>query len=175
MIIKELYKYFSAFVPAAALEKSFQASEGSDYDTFKTSLANVSDARRIAGITSYIFGIDADRIRETISSVEGIYLFVDYSTITSTIDEKVDRKDDRMHVAITVAEPQSHERDQVATMLSQDNCLQIIRTIRAAMRNDDETVRWMVFPSTIQPFANKALANSLGWTMEFDIIGVDIA
>lgn len=174
MIIQELFKYFSAFVPKAVLGDIFQVPEGSRYAALKKWCYNQGDGRRMADITSFIFGIDADSVRERISSVPGTYLFVDYSTVTSTIDEKVDRKDDRLHVAVTVAEPQPTDRDQVSTMLSQDRCLAIISAIRRAMRDDDQTVRWMVFPSTVQPFVSKALANSLGWSMEFDIIGVDI-
>lgn len=174
MIIRDLFKYFSAFVPTAVLSDSFQVSEGTAYDAFKTELLAVGNTRRIAAIKSFIFGIDAEAVRQKISSVAGVYLFVDYSTVTSTVDETVDRKDDKLHVAVTVAEPQPHDRDQVATALSQDDTLAILNSIRRTMRIDDETYRWLIFPNTVQPFQEKALANSLGWTMEFDVQGVDI-
>jgi hypothetical protein len=45
------------------------------------------------------------------------------------------------------------------------------------MRNDDDLKRgivWMDYPATLTVFSSKALAASQGWSMEFDIYGIDI-
>lgn len=175
MILKKLFEYFSDFVPVDALNRIFMASTGTAYDTFKTAVLARPSAARIAGLKDFVFGIEAESVQKRISAVTGTYLFVDYSTVTTTVDPKVDVKTDVFHVAVTVATPQPTDQDQVAEVLSQDNCLQIISTIRAKMRDDqDSDIDWMRFPTSIQPFVSKALANSLGWTMEFDVVGVDI-
>lgn len=176
MIIKDLFNYFSDFVPAAALGELFHASTGTAYDTFRAAAAARTSQRRIAQIQDFIFGIEAESLQKRISQVKGLFLFVEYSTITSSIDTVVDVKTDVMHVAVTVAAPQDTEQDQAAELLNQDNCLAILSTIRSAMRDDidSDNVRWMRYPTSIQPFVAKALANSMGWTMEFDVAGVDI-
>ena len=117
MFIKDLFKYFAAFVPVDVLERTFQLSSGADYDSFKAEVLQDGSDHRLSGITDFIFGIDADQIRQRISSVHGPYLFVEYSRVTSTIAAKVDRKDDRFHVAISVAAPQPDNYDLVLIML----------------------------------------------------------
>lgn len=175
MILKQIFEYFSDFVPTDALGRIFLASTGTAYDSFKAAVLARTSSVRQSGLKDFIFGIEAESIQKRISSVGGPYLFVDYSTITSTIDPKVDVKSDAFHVAVTVAAPQPTDQDQVAEMLSQEQCLQIISAIRAKMRDDqDDDVDWMRFPTSIQPFVSKALANSMGWTMEFDAVGIDI-
>lgn len=178
MILQELFKYFSRFVPKAVLGDTFQASSGTAYNTFKTAVLALPDARRQNAIKSFIIGIDAEAIRERISQAPGTYLFVEYSTISTRIDHQTDRKEDRLHVAVTVATPFPNDQDQPANLLNSDDCLSIMRTIRQSLRDDfDATAKliWCEFPNSMQPFYNKALANSSGWTMEFDILGYDVA
>lgn len=176
MIIKDLFHYFSDFVPVDVLDRLFHASTGSDYDTLRSAAASRCSERRIPIIRDFIFGIEAESLQKRISQVTGTYLFVEYSTITSTVDEQVDVKTDAMHVAVTVAAPQNTDQDQAAELLNQDRCLEVLAAIRREMRDDidGDAVRWMRFPTSIQPFVAKALANSMGWTMEFDVAGVDI-
>lgn len=178
MIIKDILKYFAQFVPVAALNGIFHSSTGTAYDTLMNEMLSASSLRRIADIRDYIFGLDAESIRKRITSVTGVFLFVDYSTIESSINPVCDRKDDIFHVAVTVAVPHPDDQDQVAEALSQDLCLSIISQIRAAMRDDQDTVsgvKWVKWPATMRPFVAKELANAMGWTMEFDVAGVDIA
>ena len=45
------------------------------------------------------------------------------------------------------------------------------------MRDDDDPqrgIQWMEFPATLSVWSSKELSNSHGWSMEFDILGVDI-
>lgn len=177
MFIKDIFKYFSAFVPVDILERTFQLSSGAAYDAFKTEVLQEESDHRLTGITDFIFGIDADMIRQRITSVHGPYLFVEYNRITSTITSKVDRKDDRFHVALSVAAPHPDNYDLVGSALDQDTTLALISAIRRHMRDDDDPqrgIQWMEFPATLSVWSSKELANSHGWSMEFDILGVDI-
>ena len=89
MLIKDIFKYFAAFVPVDVLRRTFQLSSGADYNAFKTEVLQEESDHRLQGITDFIFGIDADMIRQRITSVHGPYLFVEYSRVTSTIHRKV--------------------------------------------------------------------------------------
>ncbi len=82
-----------------------------------------------------------------------------------------------MHIAVTVAMPRPSDEDQFANMISQDRCLEYISVIRSNMRyaiDKKAHIEWMAFPSNISPFVAKELSNSFGWTMEFDVKGIDI-
>ena len=177
MFIKDIFKYFAAFVPVDVLARTFQLSSGQEYKAFKAEVLQAQSDHRLPGITDFIFGIDADMIRQRITSVRGPYLFVEYSRVTSTIASKVDRKDDRFHVALSVAAPQPDNYDLVGSALDQDTTLALISAIRRHMRDDDDPqrgIQWMEFPATLSVWSSKELSNSHGWSMEFDILGVDI-
>ena len=177
MFIKEIFKYFAAFIPVPALKRAFQLSSGADYDAFKKEVLQAASDHRMEGFADFIFGIDADMIRQRITSVTGPYLFVEYSRVTSNVLRKVDRKDDRLHVAVSVAVPCPDNNDLVGSALDQDKTLALISAIRRHMRYDDDPqrgIQWMDFPATLSVWSSKEMANSHGWTMEFDIVGVDI-
>ena len=167
----------AAFVPVHVMARTFQLSSGQEYNAFKAEVLQAESDHRLPGITDFIFGIDADMIRQRITSVRGPYLFVEYSRVTSTIAAKVDRKDDRFHVALSVAAPQPDNYDLVGSALDQDTTLALISAIRRHMRDDDDPqrgIQWMEFPATLSVWSSKELSNSHGWSMEFDILGVDI-
>lgn len=176
MILFELCKYFSRFVSRTGIENFFLASSGDEYDKMSRELLALPDTMRIPELTGFIFGIDETAVKQRISQVAGCYLFVDYSGISSSVD-KLDVKTDLMHIAVTVAMPRPSDEDQFANMISQDRCLEYISVIRSNMRYDIDKkahIEWMVFPSNISPFVAKELSNSFGWTMEFDVKGIDI-
>ena len=177
MFIKDIFKYFAAFVPIPALKRSFQLSSGAEYKAFKEEvLADESD-HRLLGITDFIFGIDAEQIRQRITDVKGPDLFIEYTRITSTVVREVDRKEDRFHIGLSVAVPQPDNYDLVASALDQDKTLALISAIRRKMRDDDDPqrgIQWMDFPATLSVWSSKELANSHGWSMEFDILAIDI-
>lgn len=177
MIIKDLFVRLARFVPEGALSNIFLAPTGSSYRTFMEQVLHDPERSPIHTIQDFIFGINAESAQKRISQVRGIYLFVDYGNISSSIDTAVDVKTDAVRVAITVATPMPTDQDQVSELLSQDACLDAISQIREGLRDDEDLekgIKWMRHPSTIQPFTAKALANSIGWTMEFDVIGIDI-
>lgn len=177
MIVMDIFKYFARFVPAEALKRTFRIPDGDDYSDLMKSLLSVPSGREIDGITEYVFGTDTEKLTTVISAVTGIYLFVEYDRISSTVNTATDRKDDRLHVAVTVACPVPDSKDLVSAAIINDRCLEILSSIRRRMREDDDLKRgieWMDFPATLTVFASKALANSQGWSMEFDIYGIDM-
>ena len=177
MIVMDIFRYFASFVPAEALKRTFRIPDGNDYSALMKSLLSVPSGREIDGITEYVFGTDTEKLTTVISAVTGIYLFVEYDRISSTVNTATDRKDDRLHVAVTVACPVPDSKDLVSSAIINDKCLEILSSIRRRMREDDDLKRgieWMDFPATLTVFASKALANSQGWSMEFDIYGIDM-
>lgn len=177
MIVMDIFRYFARFVPAEALKRTFRIPDGDDYSALMKSLLSAPSGREIDGITEYVFGTDTEKLTTVISAVTGIYLFVEYDRISSTVNTATDRKDDRLHVAVTVACPVPDSKDLVSSAIINDKCLEILSSIRRRMREDDDLKRgieWMDFPATLTVFASKALANSQGWSMEFDIYGIDM-
>lgn len=177
MIVMDIFRYFARFVPAEALKRTFRIPDGDDYSALMKSLLAGPSGREIDGITEYVFGTDTEKLTTVISAVTGIYLFVEYDRISSTVNTAIDRKDDRLHVAVTVACPVPDSKDLVSSAIINDKCLEILSSIRRRMREDDDLKRgieWMDFPATLTVFASKALANSQGWSMEFDIYGIDM-
>lgn len=177
MIILDIFKYFAAFVPKDALRRTFRVPSGEEYRKLMDAVLATGDDRVQDGITDYVFGTDQEKLSTVIGEVKGIYLFVEYDRVSSTINTVVDRKDDRVHVAVTVASPVPDSADLVGSSMVQDRCLEILSSIRRLMRDDDDLRRgitWMDYPATLTVFSSKALANSQGWSMEFDIYGIDI-
>lgn len=175
-ILKTSFRYFTRFIPVAALEAAFRLPSGKDHQNLFHDLTTMPDDRRLPDIEDFIFSISQEGVQQRIANVKGVFLFVDYSSITSSID-RVDVKTDRFRVAVTVARPRPKDQDQATEMLWQDKMLDIISTIRRYMREDEQdapSLWWATFPTTIQPFHAPGLQNSMGWTMEFDITGTDI-
>lgn len=175
-ILRSTFRYFTQFVPVAALEAAFRLPSGDDHKDLFRELTEMSPERRIGDIEDFVFSISQEGVAQRINNIKGVFLFVDYSSITSSID-KVDVKTDRFRVAITVARPRPKDQDQATEMIWQDKMLDIISRIRTVMREDDAAapgVWWISFPTTIQPFHAPGLQNCMGWTMEFDITGTDI-
>lgn len=175
MHILDIFRYFAAFVPKEALMRVFNNEDGQDYHEIKMELLSASDELRIPQIKDFIFGIDASSVQQRITSVKGMYLFVDYGNATSYID-RTDVKTDRQHISLTVAIPTADNADQLRKAIDQDNCLSVIKIIRDQMREDDYKygVNWLPSDaSTLQPFAAKELANSFGWSLDVNIEAVD--
>ena len=175
-ILKKLLLYSSQFVSREGVQRLFVLNTGQEYSQLQKEMLEVPDTCRNPDITDFIFGVDDRAVAQRISQVKGLYLFVDYSAITSSISS-IDVKTDSFHVAMTIARPSPENQDQAEELLWQDKALDAMTAIRKKMRDDfDEgnPVFWLRFPTTMQPFVAHALANSLGWTMEFDIQGIDM-
>lgn len=176
-ILKEIFLYTSQFVSREAIKKLFVLDSGSvDYSQFMQEVLAYPDTSRNESISDFIFGIDENAVISRISQVSGLYMFVDYSTITSTINA-VDVKSDVFRISITIARPSPENQDQATELLWQDKALEALTTIRKKMRDDfdgQSAIFWMKFPTSIKPFVAHTLANSIGWSMEFDVQGIDM-
>ena len=175
-ILKTSFRYFTQFVPISALEAAFRLPEGDDHAELFSELIQHRDDRRLQDIDDFIFSISQEGVQQRIANVKGTFLFIDYSSIKSTVNQ-VDVKTDRFRVAVTVARPRPKDQDQATEMIWQDKMLDVISMIRKIMRHDidtDASTWWLTFPTTIQPFHAPGLQNCMGWTMEFDITGTDI-
>lgn len=175
-ILKYLFLYCSRFVTRDAVQRLFVLDSGHGYAELKQEALAVPDADRNPLLADYIFGVDDKALQTRISQVRGMYLFVDYAAITSSVST-IDVKTDSFHVAMTVACPTPEDHDQATELLWQDRALDAMTAIRKKMRDDfddSNPVFWLRFPTTVQPFIAHALANSIGWTMEFDVQGIDM-
>lgn len=176
-MILDIFKYFARFVPKESLEKIFQLPVSDDYLALKEEvLADVSD-HRLEGLTDFVFGADVALISKRITDIRGTYLCVEFATVSSTVDPQVDVKTDLIRVGVTVATPHPDNYDLVSTAIDQDKTLALISAIRQYMRDDDDPQRgiyWMDYPATLSVWSSKELANSHGWTMQFNIKGVNV-
>lgn len=171
MIITDTLKYFAQFVSKDVISDMFMMNNAPGYAELKQQLLALPDDRVIPGIKCLIIGPDEDKVRERISDATGTYLFIDYGSATSYING-MDVKIDKLHMSITVATPTSEDTDQPSLVLHQDTALQIMKTIRDAMRADsydNPSMEWLPMEaSTLTPFVAKALANSTGWMLEWN-------
>lgn len=176
MILQNIFHYFCRYPSVAAVEKFFNKKNASiDYSVMK---AKALDACKetFPQITDFIFGVNEEQVRKQISQVRGIYMFIDYGNITSK-ENAYKVKEDAMQLAITVAKPlSSGTYDQAEEILITEELLKIISSIRRDLREDrtDPFVQKLTFPNDITPFFARELSNSYGWTLMFNISGIDM-
>lgn len=85
MIILDIFKYFASFVPKDALRRTFRAPDGKQYRALMDEVLSSGSDRVQDGITDFIFGTDADKLATVITSVTGIYLFVEYDRVSPSM------------------------------------------------------------------------------------------
>lgn len=176
-MIIDIFRYFARFVPVCALKEIFQLPDSNEYRVLMDEVLEDDSGHRLPGITSFVFGADADALAKRITDIRGTYLCVEFDAVNSSIDQRVDVKTDLIRIGVTVATPHSDNMDLVSTAIDQDKTLSLISEIRRYMRDDDDPKRgiyWMDYPATLSVWSSKDLANSHGWTMQFNIKGVDI-
>lgn len=175
MIVKDLFLYLAAFLPKDALRGVFQIQQGHGYDALRLEVISLPDDRVIPELTDLVFGIDEESVRQRIDAVKGPYLFVEYGQCTSYINA-YDVKTDKMHIGVTCAVSLPDDADQATQLLAQDRTLGIVASIRRQMRLDWDLGRqWLPMEaSTLTPFRTKALANSFGWTLEWNTEMTDL-
>lgn len=175
-ILYNVFLYFARFLTVEALEAAFRLPSGERHQQLQDIINTLSEDKQIPAIEDFIFSINREGVQKRFENIKGVYMLLEYSTISSKIDS-VDVKTDSFRVAVTIARPRALDQDNATEMLWQDEMLDIISTIRRHMRDDldaENSVWWLRFPATLMPFAAPSLGNSLGWTMEFDIQGTDI-
>lgn len=179
MILQDIFHYFARYPSLTAVNKFFNRktiSAGTDSYTQMKAKALVACKEIFPEITDYIFGVNEDQVKKQISQVRGIYLFIDYGNISSR-ESALKVKEDAMQLAVTVAKPLSSGTfDMAEELLITEQLLQIITAIRNEMRDDrsDPFIQRLSFPNDITPFFARELSNSYGWTLMFNITGIDM-
>lgn len=175
-LLEHIFLYFAKYPATTAVSKFFTKGSGDTaYNTLKTA-ATAAAAGKYPAITDYIFGVNEESVTRRISQVKGIYLFIDYGNITSSTD-RVGTKSDTFSVAVTVAKPISAGAlDLAQEVLLSEDLLQIISAIRKDLREDESNslMEYILFPNDITPFYARELSNSYGWTLMFQVRGVDM-
>lgn len=177
MILQDTFHYFCRYLSTGTVEKFFNKKNSKDIN-YGIMKAKAIDActNKYPEITDYIFGVNEEQVSKQISQVRGIYLFIDYGNITSR-ESTLKVKEDSMQLAVTVAKPlASGTYDQAEEILITEQLLEIISSIRKDMREDrtDPFIKRLSFPNDITPFFARDLSNSYGWTLMFNITGIDM-
>lgn len=176
-ILQDIFRYFAKYPSEAAIAKIFTKTASNDPQYQSLRDATIAKSSAIfPAITDYIFGVNEEAVKRRISQVKGIYLFVDYGNISSMTSSK-GVKEDSFQLAVTVAKPVSSATfDQAEDILIAEQLLEIIQTIRRDLREDrsDPFVQRLSFPNDITPFFARELSNSYGWTLMFQMRGVDM-
>ncbi len=178
MILQDIFHYFAKYPSQQAVNKFFNRKNASSLDSYAQMKAKALTACKeiYPEITDYIYGVNEDQVKKQISQVRGIYLFIDYGNITSRVD-RLNVKEDVMQLAVTIAKPiSSGTFDMAEEILITEQLLQIMTSIRDDMRNDrsDPFIKRLTFPYDITPFFARELSNSYGWTLMFNISGIDM-
>lgn len=176
-ILQDIFLYFAKYTTEEAISKVFSKGLTPDPKYISLHEKAIATASGIfPAITDYIFGVNEEAVKRRISQVKGIYLFVDYGNISSITSSK-GVKEDSFQLAVTVAKPVSSSTfDQAEDILITEQLLEIIQTIRRDLREDrsDPFVQRLSFPNDITPFFARELSNSYGWTLMFQMKGIDI-
>ena len=176
MILQDIFHYFCRYPSSTAVNNFFNRnSTMKGYHEMKAR-SLVACEEKFPEITDYIFGVNEDQIKKQISQVKGIYMFIDYGNISSR-EDRLKVKEDTMQLAVTVAKPiSSGSYDLAEEILITEQLLGIIAAIRKEMREDrsDPFVKRLSFPHDITPFFARELSNSYGWTLMFNISGIDM-
>lgn len=176
MLLQDIFIYFAKYLTETAVAKAFNKSAaGPDYEAFRKKALAAAQGL-FPAISDYVFGVDEELVKRKISQVKDTYLFIDYGNIASSTNS-YDVKTDALQLAVTVARPiSSNSYDQAEEILITEELLNIIARIRDDMRYDrsDPFVRRLTFPNDITPFFARELSNSFGWTLMFQLKGIDL-
>ncbi len=176
-LLQDIFLYFAKYPSHEGVLKTFVKGAGDDrYNKFKKAVEELPVKDRFPQISNYVFGVNEDTVKNCISNISDTYLFVDYGGINSLeTDRRV--KMDNFHLAITIARPTSSATFELPEeVLMIDDLLAILCQIREDMRNDkdDPFIKRLVFPTEITPFFARELSGSYGWTLMFQLQGVDL-
>ena len=178
-LLQSIFLYFAKYPAHKGVMQNFNLNNSvrEDYQAFKKAAEDlpVRDVFKNI-ITDYVFGVNEESVKKRISSISGVYLFVDYGNVTSIEDDRRVKHDD-FNLALTLAKPTSaNSLNSAEEVLLVDELLNTLRQIRADMRADRDNpfIKALVFPNEITPFFAREMSNSYGWTLMFKMQGVDL-
>lgn len=138
----DLYKYFSKFVPAEVLQKSFVQSENSrlpGYAEITAEVLNYSASRK-PEIDTFVVSINEKFVSDKMKNSKEFILFVEYGKISYTPD--VD-KGVAEHIAITVAHNISDKNtDNLNELLIMNRCFDILKDIIDTMHAEQSELEF---------------------------------
>ena len=176
-MIKELLLYFARYLNRQVVKAIFRngSSTDAEYATLQTSVSQLPENGRLPQLCHFVMGDSIDKVRRAIDGFSGLYLFVDYGTITSIQDSKASWSD-TLSMAVTVAGKISDQADLVEEQLLSDRTLDLLNRMRAWMVADSEEQSWLRYMSgrhQMDPFTAPEL-KSIGWTLTFTIDAQDL-
>lgn len=176
-MIKELLLYFASFLDRQVVQGIFRngSSADADYAALKDSVDQLPEHGRIQQIQHLAFGDSIEKVRRAIDGFSGLYLFVDYGTITCLQDQK-ESWNDTLSMAVTIAGKISDQADLVEEQLLSDRTLDLLNVMRAWMVADSRRCAWLKYLSDrhqLDPFTSPEL-KSIGWSLTFSIDARDL-
>ena len=75
-ILRSTLRYFTQFVPVAALEAAFRLPSGDDHEDLFRELTEMSPERRIGNIEDFVFSINRESVQKRLDNIKGTFLFV---------------------------------------------------------------------------------------------------
>lgn len=171
-LIYNIYKYFAKFPKLNSVLVNFDRAdpEYTRYDTLKTEIENLAEDSLIPELENYIFGNDEASISKRLRGIDGKFLFIEYSDISSNLFTNATTKN-LFRLRIIVAENSNNtNRDEIELMIANQENLYIIQQIVKKMLIDkDDYCNSINFPENdfrIIPVEPTAFYENLGWMLE---------
>lgn len=176
-MIKELLLYFAGYVDRQVMTDCFRngSSRDTEYADMQSRVHTLPLYGHLPEIRHIVFGDSLEKVRRTINGFTGLYLFIDYGTIVSTLDSRQSCQD-TLSCAVTVAGKISDQADLVEEQLLSDRTLALLNRLRARMVADSARYAWLTLMSgrhQMDPFVSPEL-KSIGWTLTFSIDAQDL-
>lgn len=178
MILENTFLFFARYPEHSGVMKNFNKTSSNDsYVSFKSKADALENRSLFPEVTDYVFGVSDEAVKKKISSVRGLFLFVDYGNIRTTTNA-LNVKKDSFDLSVTIAKPFSSNTgsDSVEEIIIVDRTLELLKLIRNDIMADksDPFVKMLTMPTEIIPFASKELSNSFGFSMIFQLEGIDM-
>lgn len=176
-ILQSVFLFFARYPDHIGVMKNFnKTSPPKNYVDFQKEARELPLKNLLPEISDYVFGVTDAAVKKRIQAITGTYLFVDYGNIRTTRnDQKV--KTDSLDISVTIAKPlSSNFIDAMEEILMVDRHLELLSTIREDMllNKEDPFVKLLTFPTEILPFSSAELNNSYGFSMIFQLQGVQM-
>jgi hypothetical protein len=178
MILENTFLFFARYPDHSGVMKNFnKKSPAESYLSLKDEAASLSVKSIYPEITDYVFGVSDEAVKKRISTIQGLYLFVDYGNIRTT-ENVLKVKKDSFDLSLTIARPFSSNSglDAVEELIIIDRTLELLSLIKSDIseNREDPYVKKLTMPTEIIPFASKELSNSFGFSMVFQLEGIDM-
>ncbi len=178
MILEDTFLFFARYPDHAGVLKNFNRKSSDErYVYLKDSADNLPVKSLYPEIKDYVFGVSDEAVKKRISTIQGLYLFVDYGNIRTT-ENYLKVKKDSFDLSLTIAKPFSSNAglDGIDELLTIDRTLELLSMIKTDLleNREDPYVRKLTIPTEIIPFSSRELSNSFGFSLVFQLEGIDM-